>query len=231
MVAIELKQWQIGTQLLLDHDVAIFDLRRKETHRFIDNRIHAFRFELRPRRPDCTQKLRNDGVEAIDFGTCDVDRFLHFLTRFAVELFHFSLQQLQMNVERVERIPDLMRDARGQQSQRVEPLGLECLLSRTATLGDVAQNHGVADVFGRSHGPACRAEALRRRVARPIPDASQGRGYNIRLVLLDQQRHDVKIDHAIGRIENLDVATDRPAALGERFPIESAHALVERFAD
>src|SRR5438552_6785775 len=46
-----------------------------------------------------------------------------------------------------------------------------------------------------------------------------------------RQGHDIKIYKAIRRIKNFHVATDWPAALRQRFPIETAHALVEAFAD
>src|SRR5437667_10960549 len=42
-----------------------------------------------------------------------------------------------------------------------------------------------------------------------------------------RQGHDIKIYKAIRRIKNVHVATDWPAALRQRFPIETAHALVE----
>ena len=49
--------------------------------------------------------------------------------------------------------------------------------------------------------------------------------------MLHHQRHNVKIDEAILRIENFHVVADRAAALSERFPIETANAFIEPFAD
>src|SRR5206468_10099240 len=51
------------------------------------------------------------------------------------------------------------------------------------------------------------------------------------LAVFNYQRHDVKIDEAICRIKNFHVATYRTATLGERFPVETADALVETFPD
>ena len=49
--------------------------------------------------------------------------------------------------------------------------------------------------------------------------------------MLNHQRHDVKIDEAIFRIEDLHVTTERSAALGQRSPIKPANAFVEPFSD
>ena len=68
-------------------------------------------------------------------------------------------------------------------------------------------------------------------MARFLTDAPQGRGYTARFAALDHQRHNVKIDEPIRRIKNLDVPADRGAALGQRFPLQAAHPLIEAFAD
>ena len=57
LIAIQLDQRQIGTQFLLDHDVAVLDLRREKTHRFFDDRVHIFRMKLRLRRPDRAREI------------------------------------------------------------------------------------------------------------------------------------------------------------------------------
>ena len=73
LAAIELEQRQIGTQFLLDHDVAILNFWREKAHCFIDNRVHAFRMQLRLGRPNRAQELRDDGIEPAYLGAGDVD--------------------------------------------------------------------------------------------------------------------------------------------------------------
>ena len=45
---------------------------------------------------------------------------------------HFALHQLQMDVERIERVADLVRHARREQSQRIETLRFDRLLASSA---------------------------------------------------------------------------------------------------
>jgi hypothetical protein len=59
--------------------------------------------------------LRDDGIESVDFRTSDIDRLLQLILFAIVQLLHASLHQLQMNVKRVERIPDLVCNACSQQ--------------------------------------------------------------------------------------------------------------------
>ncbi len=52
-----------------------------------------------------------------------------------------------MDVERVERIADLVRDPGGEEGERRQSFRLDRLLGRAPVLRDVAQDHGVADRF------------------------------------------------------------------------------------
>ena len=76
LVAIELERRQIGAQLGLDDDVAVFYFRLEKSHRFFDERVHVLGMKLRLRWPDRAQKLRHDRVEPTDLRARDVDRFL-----------------------------------------------------------------------------------------------------------------------------------------------------------
>ena len=62
----------------------------------------------------------------------------------AIEFTRFAFDQLQMNVERVERIADFMRNPGSEQSQRVQPLRLDRLLFAASSFSDVAQNNRVS---------------------------------------------------------------------------------------
>src|SRR5215472_18029313 len=74
LIAIELKQWQIRTQLLFKSYLAVLKLRREKANRFFDDCVHIFWSELWPRWTDCFQELRDDRVESVDFGTSDINR-------------------------------------------------------------------------------------------------------------------------------------------------------------
>src|ERR1044071_9188070 len=110
-----------------------------------------------------------------------------------------------MNVERVERISDCMRDAGSKQRQRVQPLRFDRLLFAPPAFGDIMQNNRVADVFSG----------------------------DVDLVVLGfalyYERDAVKINEAIRGIKNFQVAADRAFAR-KRVPIQTAHALVQTSA-
>src|ERR1700736_1642838 len=112
-----------------------------------------------------------------------------------------------MNVEGIEWVTDLMGHTGGEQGERIQALALNGLLRAAPALRDITQNHGVSDLL-------CG---------------------NVNLIVvrapLDDQRHDIKIYDATGRIKNFDVPADRSAALGERFPIQPANAFIEPLAD
>ena len=100
-------------------------------------------FEGRIARKNCVtmESSRLISERAISIDSCNG------LRSAGAKFFHLSLHQLQMDVKRVQRIADLMRDAGGEQSERVEPLRLDRLFSGAPRLGNVAQNHGVTDGF------------------------------------------------------------------------------------
>ena len=57
------------------------------------------------------------------------------------QLFQFTLHQLQVNVQRVERIADLVRDTRGEQRQRLDAFALDDLDGLLLLLGGVVDDH------------------------------------------------------------------------------------------
>ena len=116
----------------------------------------------------------------------DIDRFLEFLPQFAVEFANFSLHQLQVDVEGIQRIPDLVGDPGSEQRERIEPFGFDRLFRRTPGFSDVAENNRVTDGFGLF----CSAGG------RFVPP-------------FDQERDDVEIQEPVRGIKNLHVAADR----------------------
>jgi hypothetical protein len=64
------------------------------------------------------------------------------------QLFHLALHELQMNVERVERIADFMRDARRQQRQRLDTLAFDGFKSFLPRFGRIVQDERHAGFAG-----------------------------------------------------------------------------------
>ena len=91
LIAIQLKQRQVRAQFLLHHDAAVLNLRGKEAHRFLDNRVHILRAKLRPRWPDGSQELRDDRIQAVDLRTGDIDRLLQLCLCAIAQLLHAAL--------------------------------------------------------------------------------------------------------------------------------------------
>ena len=148
LIAIELKHRQIRSQLLFNHDFSVLKLGRQKANCFLDNCVQIFRSQLWPGRPDGLQELRDDGIQPVDFGTGDLDRLLKLRLFVVMQLLHTALNQLQVNVQRVKRITDLVRNACRQQHQRIQTFRLNRLLRGAAALSDVAQDHYMANFFG-----------------------------------------------------------------------------------
>ena len=106
-----------------------------------------------------------------------------------------------------------MSHASRQKSQRIESLGLQRLLGGTAAFRDIAQDHRETDMFDRRRCAIAAISTL------------------VRFTRFDDQRDDVEIDEAVGRIEDFHVATERPAALSERAPVQASNAFAQLFAD
>src|SRR5262245_50741240 len=133
-----------------------------------------------------------------------------------------------MNMKRVQRIPDLVRNACSQQPQRIQTLRLNCLLCCAAAFGDIAQDHHMPNLFRTcSRGRRLRSNSVSDCCTTTAGvDAS---GYSF--AGLHHERNHVKIDETILRIENFHVVTDWSAALSQRSPIETSNALIKPFAD
>ncbi len=85
-----------------------------------------------------------------DFAARDAHRFEQVLvrTRPCIALAEIALQKLEMDVERVERIAQLMRDAGGEQRDGVELLRFDRFAGLRAARGQVVENNGEAHQRG-----------------------------------------------------------------------------------
>ena len=62
LVPIDLDQWKISAQLLLDENVAILDFRLEKTDRFLDEGVDIFQVRFEMRRADRAEETLNDRV-------------------------------------------------------------------------------------------------------------------------------------------------------------------------
>ena len=69
-----------------------------------------------------------------------------------MQLLNRALHQLQVNVQRVEWITDLVRNACCQQRQRIQTFRLNGLLGCAPALSDVAQDHNMANLLRTCSG-------------------------------------------------------------------------------
>ena len=120
LVAIHFQQRQVVPQLLLDEDVAVVDLRLEKGDRLLHEHIDILQPRLEPRRADRAEELLHDRIQPRDLLARDFERLLQVR---ALRLRHFAqlaLHELEMDVQRVERIADLVRHARREQRERGE---------------------------------------------------------------------------------------------------------------
>ena len=87
-------------------------------------------------------------------------RHSHSATRRRLsEFFQLALHELQMNVQRVERIADFVRDTGGEQRERLHPLAFNGFKGLLPRLGGVVQN--------QRHAGTARGFAVQRRGVEP----------------------------------------------------------------
>gem|GEM_PF-904936 len=181
LVAVHFQQRKIRAQFLLHDRVPVRDFRFEERHRFAHQPIDVLRARLQRRRADRPQKLVDDRIESRDLLLGYFHGLLQGAARLVGQLPQSSLEQLQMDVERIERVAEFMRHPGGQQREGGEPFGFQRLFRGAARLRDVAQDDGVADDDAR--------------FVLFLPDFALQRG-------------NVEIEDAVFGIENLHVAAD-----------------------
>ena len=98
---------------------------------------------LRDGRADGAEELLEDRVEAADFVAGGGEAALEGLTLFWRQLTQLSVDQLQMDVDRVERVADFVGDARGQEREGVVAFRLEDFFGLGAGAGEVAEQYHI----------------------------------------------------------------------------------------
>src|SRR5438552_19031608 len=99
-----------------------------------------------------------------------------------------------------------MRDAGSEQSQGIQALAFNRFFGGAAAFRDIAQDNSVANLVPCSIG------------------------LYIFCAMLDHQGHDVEVDESVRWIKNFEIARDRPAASGQRMPVQTTHPLVKPLA-
>ena len=155
LVAIELEQRQIGTQFLSRprcRDPRFPAAKKRTASSTIALMFSGWScgFEGRIARRNCVtiESSRVISARAMSIDSCSSS------CRFSIEFAHLPLHQLQMDVQRIERIADFMRHARGQQRERIEALRLDRFFGRAPAFRDIAQDDGVSDRLGAARPSA-----------------------------------------------------------------------------
>ena len=152
LVRVELDSGQILGTFHLDEHVAVLDLVLEEGERLAEYGGDGAGREAGLRGPDRAQELGDDLVQPRHLVLRHVHQLLQGIPPLRRQGVHFALKQLEVDVQRIERIADFVGHAGGEQGQRVEPLGLDRLRLVLSVARDVAKDdHGaaLAGRFGR----------------------------------------------------------------------------------
>jgi len=109
----------------------------------VQDRVEILRLAARCGGADGVEELLEDRVEPLDFLACGAEVLVEAFPLPYGQFADFTLKELQVDIEGVERIPDLMGHPGGQQGEGVEALGLQGLLCFRMACGVVADEHDV----------------------------------------------------------------------------------------
>ena len=123
----------------LDRDRARLEFGVQKLKGVVQDLVEVVALALRNGRADGAEELLEDRVEPADFIAGGGEAALEGLTLFLRQLTQLSVDQLQVNADRVERVADFVGNARGQQRERVVAFGLEDFLSLGTGAGEVAE--------------------------------------------------------------------------------------------
>jgi hypothetical protein len=107
----------------VDLDVALLNFWSKEINDLFDERIELDSFALRFARANGLEELPKDGVESGDFRSGGFDEFRESLL--ISTLGQLPFEELEMETDGIERIPNFVSNARCEESERVELFGFQ----------------------------------------------------------------------------------------------------------
>ena len=143
---------------------AIVQFRPQQRQGFLHDLIQRGGLQLRRRRADGLQKLRDDVIQPVDFAFGDFKILFEPVRDFAGILGHWNrvaaraaagrrdarrvgfefldlpLHELQMDMQRVQRIADFVRHAGRQQGQRLDAFALDGFEGFLPRLGGIVKN-------------------------------------------------------------------------------------------
>ena len=157
---------QGSVQLQFHTLAAIFQLRPQQLHSFDHHLVQGGHLNLRLRRANGLEELSNDVVESATLSFGDLKIVLDLPKSLLVvrsvrrrlssglagepapgrrhvsllQYFQFTLDQLQVDVQRIQRITNFMGDARRQQCQGLDPLALNRFKSFLSRFRSVMQD-------------------------------------------------------------------------------------------
>ena len=194
LVLVELKDGEPGGEFEFEEDVAGLQFRSEEFGGLADEGIEFLRGALQRGGTDGAEKLSDDGVEAFDFFLRDFERMKEGILLVLGQFAQAAFEKLEVDGEGVEGVADFVGHAGGEELQGGDPLALQRFLRGPVALGEVPHDKSVTGMLAVSG----------------------------LVIVLGQERNDIKIEDAMGGVEDFDVAGNHFAALGEFFPAESA---------
>ena len=196
LVPIEGDRRKILARECLNDDSSVLDLLAEEVDALEHECVEVGGTRLQRGGADRLEEPRDDLIESRDLRAGNPHGFPKFLHPGLVgcTLAEIALDELELDVEGVERIADLVGDSRREQGDGRETLALDCLLG-LLTLGcDIAQDDGPAD--------------------QRLP---------FRSGLVAHQRGDVEVQEAPFGIKDFEITAHHIAASGHGVEIESGN--------
>ena len=203
LVLVDVEDGESGGEVEFEQDVAGFEFGREELGGLADERVEVVRSALQRSGTDGAEELGDDAVEAFDFLLRDFERMEQGFLLSLGEFAQAAFEKLEMDGQRIERVADLVGHAGGEELQGGDAFAFERFLRLAVTLGEIAHDQRVTGVLAVS-------------------------GF---VVVLGEEGNDVEIEDAVGGMENLDIAGDDVAALGQFFPAQAADVFGERSSE
>ena len=203
LVLVDFKDGESGGEVEFEEDVAGLEFRSEKFGSVADEGVEVVRGALERGGTDGAEELGDDGVEAFDFFLRDFERLKEGVLLLCGEFAQAAFEELEVDGEGVEGVADFVGHTGGEELEGGDAFAFQRFLRGAVALGEVAHDEGVTGMLAVS-------------------------GF---VVVLGQKRNDIKIEDAVGGVENFDVAGHDFAALGEFFPAQSADVFGQRTAE
>ena len=203
LVLVDFEDGESGGEVEFEEDVPGLEFGSEEFGGVADEGVEVVRGALQWGGADGAEELGDDGVEAFDFFLSHFERVKEGVLLLGGEFAQAAFEELEVDGEGVEGVADFVGHAGGEELEGGDAFAFQRFLRSAVTLGEVAHDEGVTGMLAVS-------------------------GF---VVVLGEERNDIKIEDAVGGVKDFDVAGDHFAALGQFFPAQSADVFGERTAD